>query len=170
MTITEDAKKELVGKKAIIIGKVSFCALSKKITSQYDRFNGNKELYRLKLRDVKIVRAENEAVKELIANKFYHGKDENGNQTNEQFFDIKSSSNYSPAIFDNNHPDSPVTCVEKEMEIAKNTLVQVSLGIFKSKEYDNLGIGINAIQVTNIEDSKIWAVVGQPSFDDAFNF
>ena len=158
---------ELQGKKVVIKGRVSFSGLSKKITSQYDQFNGNQALYRLKLNHVEVVKGQTPEAADFIKNKFYEGKDENAGV---YFYDFASNSDYSPAIYDKNHPDDPVTCEEKDKELAKDQLVLVSLELFKPKKYNNIGVGIAAIQVQDIDNPATWANVGQASFADAFDF
>ena len=158
---------ELQGKKVVIKGRVSFSGLSKKITSQYDQFNGNQALYRLKLNHVEVVKGQTPEAADFIKNKFYEGKDENAGV---YFYDFASNSNYSPAIYDKNHPDDPVTCEEKDKELAKDQLVLVSLELFKPNKYNNIGVGIAAIQVQDIDNPATWANVGPASFADAFDF
>ena len=158
---------ELQGKKVVIKGRVSFSGLSKKITSQYDQFNGNQALYRLKLNHVEVVKGQTPEAADFIKNKFYEGKDENAGV---YFYDFASNSDYSPAIYDKNHQDKPVTCEEMDKELAKDQLVLVSLELFKPKKYNNIGVGIAAIQVPDIDNPDTWTNVGQASFADAFDF
>lgn len=159
----------LINKKIVVKGTVSYSALSKKVTNQFDKLNGNEERFRLKLTNVSVVKAESDDAAAFVANKFYDGKDDQGNSNGIKYFDYSTTSAYSPAIFDKN-TTTPVLCTDIDKEISKGQTILVSLQIFKPKRFNNLGLGLNAIQVQDLNDPATFSDVGAPTYASAFEF